>query len=276
MNEKSPLPGVKEMLLGPTGTGKTTAIKTLIDASITPFCLFTEPSFEVLGEVPPNKLHWKYIPPVTDSLDTILDKANKVSSMTFKALTEVYDANRGRDNKFIELVKSLNDFKCDRTEESFGAVKNWGTDKALVIDSLSGLGIMVMHMVVGSRPAKNQADWMLSQDQLEGLINWCCTSIRCHFILTAHAERETDEVMGGSQIMASTLGKKLAPKLPRYFSDVILAQRIGKDFKWSTAAPGADLKARNLPVAEGLIPSFAPVIDSWQSRGGIIETGESK
>lgn len=275
MNQ-SPLPGVKELLLGPTGTGKTTAIKTLIDCGITPMCIFTEPSFEVLGGIPPAKLHWKYIPPVTDSLDTILDKATKVANMTFKAMTEVYDANRGRDNKFIELVQSLNNYKCDRTGEIFGPAKSWGTNRALIIDSLSGLGLMVMHMVVGSKPAKDMKDWALAQDQLEGLVNWACTSLRCHFVLTAHAEREVDEVAGGSNIMASTLGRKLAPKLPRYFSDVILAQRQATKFLWSTAAPGADLKARNLPVAEGLIPSFVQVIESWKSRGGIIEKEEAK
>lgn len=263
------------MLLGDTGTGKTTAIRTFIDCGITPFCLFTEPSFEVLGELPADKLHWHYVPPVTDSLDTILDKATKVATMTFEALTKVYDANRGRDNKFLELVKSLNDFKCDRTGQSFGPVKNWGTDRVLVVDSLSGLGLMVMHMVVGAKPAKDMKDWGLAQDQLEGLINWLCTSLRCHFLLTAHAERELDEV-AGSQIMASTLGKKLAPKLPRYFSDVIIAQRTGREFKWSTAAAGVALKARNLPISDGLLPTFEQCIKTWQSRGGIIEKGEGK
>lgn len=268
---KSPLPGVKILLLGPTGTGKTFSIKTFFGTGIKPCALFSEPGFEVLGDTPKEKLAWRYINPTTESLDMILDKALKVSTMTYKALTEVYDANRGRDNRFIEFVKSLNNYIDERTGEDLGKVSEWGTNRVLIIDSLSGLNLMVMQMVIGSKPAKTQAEWGLAMDNLEGLINWMCTSLRCHVVLIAHAEREVDEVTGGSNIMASTLGRKLAPKLPRYFSDVILSQRIGKEFKWSTAAAGADLKARNLPVAEGLAPSFAQVIESWQKRGGIIE-----
>jgi len=268
---KSPLPGVNVMLLGPTGTGKTTSIGTLVDCGITPFGLFTEPGFEVLGDIPSTKLHWKYVPPLAESLDRLIEKATKVATMTFKAQTESYDANRNKDNRWIALMQALNNFTCDRTGEVFGPVREWGTDRALVLDSLSGLSIMAMTMVVGSRPAKGPSDWGQAQDLIEEFTNWLCTTLRCHVVLIAHAEREIDEVLGGSQIMASTLGKKLAPKLPRFFSDVILAQRQGTKFLWSTAAAGADLKARNLPVADGLAPDFKQIIQSWQKRGGIIE-----
>ena len=71
--------------------------------------------------------------------------------------------------------------------------------------------------------------------------------------------------------MASTLEKALAPKLPRLFSDVILSVKEAATFSWSTAAIGADLKARNLEIKDGLPPSFGPIIKSWQSRGGTIQ-----
>jgi hypothetical protein len=89
-----------------------------------------------------------------------------------------------------------------------------------------------------------------------------------HFVLISHIERETDLVQGGSKITVSTLGVKLAPKIPLLFSDVILAKRNGAVWTWSTADPSADLKTRNLPVAENLLPSFAPIVAKWQSRGG--------
>lgn len=271
-NRTSQLAGFKTLLLGESGTGKTTALRTLIDQGITPFCIFTEPGYEVLGDLPKDKLHWQYINPMSESLDSILDKAQKVATMTFESLTKAYDPNRNKDNRFIAVVKALNNFVCDRTGESFGPVASWGTDRALVIDSLSGLGLAVMSMVVGTRAAKNQSDWGLAQDQLEGFINWCCTSTQCHFILTAHTEREVDEIKGGSKIMAATLGKKLAPKLPHNFSDVVMAERDGIKFTWSTATTGAVLKARNLPIANGLAPSFVQIVDNWKKNGGVIES----
>jgi hypothetical protein len=106
---------------------------------------------------------------------------------------------------------------------------------------------------------------------VENLSSKLCTDTRCHHVLIGHTERETDEVMGGSKIMAATLGKKLAPKLPRFFSDVVMAEKVGVKYTWSTAAIGADLKARNLPTAEGLAPDFGPIIENWKKQGGIIE-----
>jgi hypothetical protein len=76
--------------------------------------------------------------------------------------------------------------------------------------------------------------------------------------------------------MAATLGRKLAPVLPRFFSDVILSERQGTKFTWSTASVGADLKARNLPVADGLPPDFGAIIASWKKQGGVIEVPDKE
>jgi hypothetical protein len=122
--------------------------------------------------------------------------------------------------------------------------------------------------VVGGKPVKSQADWGIAMDQIEKLIRQFTDGCRCHFILTAHVEREVDQVFGGVKITVSTLGVKLAPKIPPMFSDVILTYREGKNFLWSTANPQADLKARNLPLEDGLPPTFKPILEKWKSRGG--------
>jgi len=135
-----------------------------------------------------------------------------------------------------------------------------------VVDSLSGLNIMAMTLVVGSKPTKAMSDWGVAMDNLEKLLQKLCTDTKCHFVLTAHLERETDEVSGGIQLMASTLGRKLAPKIPRFFDDVICCQRNGSEFTWSTAALNVDLKARNLPIGDRLEPSFVPLIKHWKEQ----------
>lgn len=265
------LPGVNVMLMGPSGTGKTYSIRTWLEAGVTPFCIFTEPGFEVLGDVPETKLHWHYIPPATADWGSMIDSAEKINQLSFESLTKLSDINKRKHSQFIEVLRCLSNFTCQRTGEQFGPVDSWGTDRVLVVDSLSGLNIMAMNLVVGSKPVKSMSDWGVAQDNLERLVQKLCMDTRCHFVLIAHSERETDEVLGGSKIMASTLGKKLAPKLPRFFSDVIFAVKEGSKFSWSTAALGADLKARNLPIADGLAPDFNPIVASWAARGGKLQ-----
>jgi hypothetical protein len=259
------------MLLGASGSGKTFSLKTLIAKGITPFCIFTEPGFEVLGDIPADKLHWHYVKPASQDWASMIGMAHNVNILSYEALTKVEDSQRRQYNQFEDLLTALNNFRCDRTGESYGDCCTWGTDRAIIVDGLTGVGIMAMALKTGGRVTRSQPDWGVAMQLVENLTSKLCTDTRCHFVLIAHTERETDEVMGGSKIMAATLGKKLAPKLPRFFSDVVLADKAGTKFTWSTAAVGAELKARNLPVAEGLTPDFGPIIENWKKQGGIIE-----
>jgi hypothetical protein len=129
-----------------------------------------------------------------------------------------------------------------------------------------------MNLVTGSKPVKSMADWGVAIDNLERLITKLTTGLRCHFAMTAHLERETDEITGGTQLMASTLGKKLAPKLPRFFSDVVHCKRDGTKWVWATDTTNVDLKARNLPIKDGMQPTFAAILESWKANGGVIES----
>jgi hypothetical protein len=175
------------------------------------------------------------------------------------------DINKRKYGQFIEVLTTLSNFKCDRTGETFGAVDDWDSSRVLVVDSMSGLSIMAMNLVTGSKPVKSMADWGIAVDNLERLTTKLCVDTKCHFVLLAHLERETDETTGAISIMASTLGKKLAPKLPRFFSDVIMSKREGEKFSWSTAAFNVDLKTRYLPIKDGLAPDFRPIIDKWRA-----------
>lgn len=266
----SPLPGIKVLLMGGSGSGKTYAIRTLIDAGITPLCIFTENSFDVLGDVPTDKLHWMYIPPSHDNVSTLLEAAKRVSIMNADMLQKNHDLTRAQTNQYIPLLNGLMNFICDRTGEIFGNVSTWGTDKCLVIDSLSGLTIAATKLAVGEKYAMTQPEFQIAMKTIENLINQICTGFHCHSVVTAHIEREIDEVNGGAKVYASTLGRKLAPVLPRYFTDVLMAKRLGTKFIWDSADSQADLKSRNAPIASELPPSFAPLIGKWKSRGGVI------
>lgn len=273
--EPSALAGVNVLVEGPTGTGKTYSLGTLAETGVEMFCLFTEAGLETLlgywtdrgKEVPPN-VHWHVLPKPTGSFETLMKSAESINTMTQESLHKMQDPNRGRHNQFVSLLRALTDFPDDRTGKSFGAVDTWGPDKCLVIDSLTGINPIALSLVVGGKPVKSQADWGIAQDQVEKLLRQIADGCRCHFVLLAHVEREVDQVFGGVKITVSTLGKALAPKIPPMFSDVILSSRDGTKFSWTTANPQADLKARNLPIADGIEPSFVAIIKKWQSRGG--------
>lgn len=266
-------PGVNVLLLGASGAGKTYSIRTLLDAGLEVFVLFTEPGMEVLSDTDPEKLHWHYIPPASADFADMIDSASKINRMSLKMLSDMSDINKSKYTEFIQILQSLSNFTCDRTGKSYGAVDSWGSDKVLVMDSLSGLSICAMNLVTGSKPIKSIADWGMAMDNLERLITKLCVDTQCHFVMTAHLERETDEVTGGTTLMASTLGRKLAPKLPRFFSEVIHVKRDGDTYVWSTSTTNVDTKTRKLGLSAKLAPSFVPVIKAW--REGNQETGKS-
>ena len=275
---RSSLPGVNVLIEGPTGTGKTTSLKTLADAGLELFCLFTESGLESLTgawtdhgkEIPPN-VHWHVLKQASTDFGVLADAAQKVNTLDMAALAKMSDNQRSKHNQFVDLLRALTDFEDQRTGKKFGPVDSWGTGRVLAIDGLTGINPIALSLVVGGKPVKSQADWGIAQDQIEKLIRKLCDGCRCHTVLTAHVEREVDQVFGGVKLTVATLGKALAPKIPPMFSDVILSYREGKKFLWSTDNSQADLKTRNLPIQSGLEQNFGAIVQRWMSRGGVIE-----
>lgn len=284
---KSPLAGVNVMLMGPTGTGKTHSIGTAIDAMAlaAPHSkiayLGLEPGLESLlgyytdrGKPIPDNLAWHTLAGPAASLTEMSAAATSINTFSLDALSKQVDPNRGKYNQFVGLLTALNDFPDDRNPGTkLGAVNNWGTDRMLVIDGLTGLCRAAMALVVGGKAVKSQSDWGIAQDQVEKLVRMLCDNCRCHFTLLAHVERETDQVLGGVKLMPSALGKALPPKLPPMFSDAILTVRNMATWQWDTASALADVKTRNLPIKSDNAPNFATILSKWQSRGGVYENG---
>jgi hypothetical protein len=274
MTSDSTLPGVNVLLMGPTGTGKTHSIGTLVDAGLqVRYFAFEAGAESLIGywrdkgkEVPPN-LSIFTVRAASASWGEMADAAKQVNQLSYDALKKALDFNRSKYDQYEKFLRTFVKPISDDGEE-FPPVDSWGTDTALVIDGMTGMGDAAMKAVIGGKFDKDQKDWGLAQNMVENTTRRLCDGCRCHFVLLSHVEKEADPLGGSSKITVSTLGAKLAPKIPAMFSDVILTKRIGRDFYWDTEDAMADLKTRNLPIAAKLPPTFAAILDRWKGRGG--------
>lgn len=262
----NPPVGFKTLILGGTGTGKTTAIQTLPKLGFEVFVVFTENGMGALRKTDPAQVHWHYVRPAEFDIASMVDMATKINTMDFKTLAGLTDPNKRKHGQFIEFLNTLANFKCDRTGKTYGPIDQFGTDKVVVLDSLSGISLMAMSLVVGGRPTASEGDWGVAMSQVEKVVNNLCLGLPTNFVMMSHLERETDPVTGGQVLTASTLGRKLAPKLPRYFDDVIVSYREIDKFYWSTMYPNSDAKGRFLGLKDKAAPDFAPIVSAWRDQ----------
>lgn len=257
------------LLQGPIGTGKTSSLLT-VRAPL--FVLATEPGIDKIlfhrgaGLVAPP-CHWHYVPPAAEEWDTLQRNAVLLNTLSNDQLQKQTNMNKAAYRQFIEVLNTCSDFRCDVCGESFGPVDQFPADSVFATDGLTGLSKMSMDLVVGGKPIASQPDWGAAMNNLERFLAKCCSDTKCTFVLIAHVDREVDEITGGTLIMPSTLGRKLAPKIPRFFDEVVLCRREGKEFFWSTSTNGVDLKSRRLPFGDELLPDFSTILDAEDGAG---------
>lgn len=252
------------MIVGPVGSGKTTALRSIVeDCGKELFVIATEPGIEQIlgktaakGALPEDKCHWHYVSPAEIGWDVLAKNAQLVNRLSIADLQKMVDPNRSKFTQFIELLGTLADFKDDRTGESFGAVDSWDDSRVLAIDGLSGISQMAMDLVVGSKPVKTQPEWGAAMDTLLRLVRKLCYDTKCTFVLNAHIERQLDETGGGTHLTVSTLGNKLAPELIKPFDEIIYTKRTQGKFYWSTTQMQVDLKTRVLGWGDEFTPTF--------------------
>lgn len=271
------------LLLGPSGSGKTDALTTILEAGLELFVITTEPrGVETLlsaaerRRLDISKLHWMEIFPARPGFESLEQMARKVSIMDQGALANLKPGGERGEAQWIKLLNGCRDFTDGKDGKKYGAIDSFDTTRAVAVDSLSGLNAMSMDITIGDKVTANPGEWGIAMKQLEKFLMLCTSNLRCLFVLTAHVEREVDENTGVGKIMASTLGRKLAPTIPRYFSEVVLARRVAEgdheQFFWSNTEPNHDLKRRALALSSKLQPSFAPIVEAYKKRVEMISS----
>ncbi len=264
-------------LLGPGGTGKTSALVTVLEAGYNLRMIATEHSSpnRVIQELHRRKLspklldkfEWQFVSPSPTSWDSLKESARIVNTMSLEDISKMRSGIAKSDGtQWIKLLNACSSFKSDKNGTLFGDATEWGDDTMFVIDGLSGVSDMSRNLSVGLKPNPSPGEWGVMQGNILTLVKKLAHDCKCYFTLIAHVEREQDPITGLNNITFSTLGAKLAPKLPPLFTNVVAAQREKATFTWSTALTGMDLKAGDLPIQDGLPPSFAPILASYQLR----------
>lgn len=283
------IPGLKIILMGPPGSGKTHSIRTLVDADMEVFCILTEPnaintltnyrnaSDKYKSALKDGRLHWKFIQPSKAGWDSMLKSAKLLTQHDLGSLQKLPAPDKRDYTQLYEVLNVCSNFICDVTGKEFGPVDNFDpTKQVLVLDSLSGLNEMCLSLVTGSKPVKSLPEWGAAIDAEMRFTNHLCFGILSHVVIMAHVTRETDEVLGGIKIMVNALGRKAPQELPKYFTDCILTKHESGTFSWTTADSRVETKSTTLVSGAKLEPSFIPLMKEWRSRSALTETGANQ
>jgi hypothetical protein len=264
------------LCMGAAGSGKTSALVTYIEAGLELFVIGTEPNcadslLDALErkKLPIEKLHWHQVTPVAQNWSAINAMLTTVNAMSYEDITKLKQGIGKTEQKaFKEFLDTVQNFKCDRDGKSYGDATLWGDDRAFAIDSLSGMSYMSMANTVGLKPAIHQGEWGVAMNVIDQVLLKITSDCKCFFTLNAHTEKEVDQLGGGTKVMVSTLGAKLAPKIPKFFSEVVWAKKrlATPQFTWSTIDNDADLKNRALPNSATLDPSYVQIVAVHRKR----------
>jgi hypothetical protein len=276
------------ILEGEMGTGKTHALQTLLapGTGIEKVVLLTsEAGFEdVVGHIPPERLAWKYIPVTEGTFDGLIQMARLINTQKPEAIQAMGGINRHLYPQFDQILGTCNKFIDDRTGADLGPVFRFPQNWCLWFESISALTEIVKNCAVGDKPFYELRDYQTVQNATKKFLHHLVFSTKCLFVATAHLERETNESNGMSELMVSTFGRKLAPVIPRFFSDVIITDRIDPtgvqgtvkpDFTWATVKQGVRSKTRNLPWSTKLTPDFAPLLENFRKRQAQAKAGQA-
>jgi hypothetical protein len=282
MTETFALAGPKILLQGDSGAGKTRALGPLVDwaAAQTPprdvFILFVENGLETLlgywadrGLPIPVNLHWHVISTPALDLKALTGAAKNVGTLSYESLTKLIDSDRGANNPAYKILECLADFPDDRTGKKFSNIGTWGPDKIFGIDSLSELANAYSKMTIGNKPVMAQNEYGVAQTNLMNFLRYLTQGSRFTLVMTAHLQRQTNEITGATSLMTKAIGKAMSDDIPQLFSEVIFCYREGTAWWWDTAASNVTTKTRYLPIKSKIEPDLGQIMNKWLKRGSV-------
>ena len=262
--------GFNTLLLGQPGAGKTTAIAQLARLGFEVFMVFTEANGQTnflkacrdlkLTAEEMKRVHFKYIRATPEAFGTLSNAAKTIQRAS--EFGKIEGGSRDKYGQLVELMKQCQTF-IDQNGVDFGGADTWPANYVLCLDSLSGLNDMCMGITIGGKPCATQQDWQVAMKQEMDMVKACINS-RCSFVMTGHLAQEKDEVSGRMMVTPLALGQKNGPQLVPLFGDIVLCEKNGTAFTWSTTSPKIEtLKHSFLPLKDKMAPDFKPLVENW-------------
>lgn len=206
---------VKMLLFGPSGVGKTGAIASLAAAGYRCFIFDFDNGLDIL-------------------MDPTVLPVEFRKNVFFKTFRDEHKPLQGKllqtATAWKEFSAALGDWKEDG--KSLGNFMSWGENDVLIIDSITFLSDAAFNEALGIGGRLNARpqiqDYGAAMDSIQSVFELLYGSqCKCNVLVTSHLQYAADEVAGGARkAMVSVLGNKLAPKLPRYFNNMVLLKKI--------------------------------------------------
>lgn len=250
---------VKLLLIGEAKSGKTGSLVSLVKAGYKLRILDLDNLLDVLKYMVKRECP-EYL---TNVESRVLRDKRKASAMGAVL--------SGTPSAYVNAVKMIENWKykeADGTEVDLGNPADWGPDCILVIDSLSRLCDAAYDWMHALNPKNDgRAIYGDAQDHVENLLSMLTSeSMTCNLVVIAHVTYQ-DMPDGTKKGYPQGVGQKLSPKIPQYFSSVILyTNRNGKRTIQTNSTPLIDL-ANPAPFA--MEPSY-PIETGLASFFGVL------
>jgi len=257
---------VKLLIVGNSGSGKTGSLASLATAGFRLFICDFDNGLDIL-------------------LDPTVLAPEFRKNIFFKALQDrpvkVGDKLIQRATAWQDFQKAMGDWKeeVDGKSISMGNVTTWGRNDILVVDSLTFATQRAFDdaLQLGGRLGQRAQiqDYGAALESIEATLELLYGSATtCNVIMTAHLMMQGDEISGAKKALPNVLGQKLAPKVPRFFNNMILAEKqaMGNSAKRRFKTVGTAMV--DLKVSKpGLIP---PEIDPDLAKLFAVLRGEGR
>lgn len=263
---------IKMLNIGDSGGGKTGALASLVNAGYSLFILDYDNGTDILESLittPEGRARVR--------VETLTDMGRLTGIGTSQKIVKL------NPQAFVKGLTLLNRWVDSETKEDFGPVASWGQDRILVIDSLSFMGGAALDFIVAKNGRSGEAPWesdwgdamrMIEQGPLSILFS---SEVKCHVIINTHIDYQQPAGSLMVQGLPMALGKRLSPKVARYFNVVMQTKTKGQAKVILTKSQGlVEVKCPllsappELPIETGLATFF----DLWKKQAASLSPPE--